>query len=50
MRKRKVVVVLSTTEFEYMETTHASKEPVWLQRLFLGILVVQQATRLDCDR
>jgi hypothetical protein len=32
-----------------METTHASKEVVWLQRLFLGIGLVQKAMRLDCD-
>jgi hypothetical protein len=30
MRKRQVVVALSTIEVEYMETTHASKEAVWL--------------------
>jgi hypothetical protein len=30
MSKRQVVVALSTTEVEYMETTHASKEAVWL--------------------
>jgi hypothetical protein len=33
MRKRQVVVALSTTEVEYMAATHASKEVVWLQRL-----------------
>ena len=32
-----------------METTHASKEVVWLQRLCLGIGLVQQAVRLYCD-
>jgi hypothetical protein len=32
-----------------METTHASKEVVWLQRLCLGIGLVQKAMRLDCD-
>jgi hypothetical protein len=32
-----------------METTHASKEVVWLQRLCLGIGLVQKAVRLDCD-
>jgi hypothetical protein len=31
MSKRQVVVALSTTEFEYMAATHASKEVVWLQ-------------------
>jgi hypothetical protein len=33
MRKRQVVVALSTTEVEYMASTHARKEAVWLQRL-----------------
>jgi hypothetical protein len=42
-------VALSTTEVEYMAATHASKEAVWLQILCLGIGLVQQAVRLDCD-
>jgi hypothetical protein len=42
-------VALSTTLFEYMVATHASKEAVWLQRLCSGIGLVQQAVRLDCD-
>jgi hypothetical protein len=37
MSKRYVVIALSTTEFEYMEATHGSKEEVWLQRLWSGI-------------
>ena len=37
MRKKQVVVALSTTKVEYMPTTHASKEDVWLQRLCLEI-------------
>jgi phosphoribosyl-AMP cyclohydrolase len=49
MSKRQVVVALSTTEVEYMETTHASKEAVWLQRLCSGIGLVQQAIRIECD-
>jgi hypothetical protein len=49
MRKRQAVVALSTTEAEYMETTHASKEEVWLQRLCSGIGLVQQDVRIDCD-
>jgi hypothetical protein len=49
MRKRQAVVALSTTEAEYMAATHASKEAVWLQRLCLGIGLVQQAVRLYCD-
>jgi hypothetical protein len=42
-------VALSTTEAEYMTTTHASKEAIWLQRLYSGIGLVQQAVRIDCD-
>jgi phosphoribosyl-AMP cyclohydrolase len=49
MRKRQVVVALSTTEVEYMAATHASKEEVWLQILCSGIGLVQQAVRIDCD-
>ena len=49
MSKRQVVVALSTTEDEYMETTHASKEAVWLQRLCSCIGLVQQAVRIECD-
>jgi phosphoribosyl-AMP cyclohydrolase len=49
MRKRHVVVALSTKEAEYMATTHASKEEVWLQRLCSGIGLIQQTMRLDCD-
>jgi hypothetical protein len=30
MRKIQVVVALSTIEVEYMETTHARKEAIWL--------------------
>eukprot|EP00253_Pinus_taeda_P001735 PITA_01735 len=33
MSKKQSLVALSTTEAEYMATTHASKEAVWLQRL-----------------
>jgi hypothetical protein len=49
MRKRQVVVALSTTEVEYMAATHAIKEAVWLQRLCSGIGFVQKAVRLDFD-
>ena len=33
MSKKESIVALSTTKVEYMVTTHASKEEVWLQRL-----------------
>ena len=32
-----------------MVATHASKEEIWLQRLCLGIGLVQQAVRIDYD-
>jgi hypothetical protein len=32
-----------------MASTHASKEAVWLHRLCLGTILVQQAVRIDCD-
>jgi hypothetical protein len=49
MSKRQVVVALSTTKSEYMAATHASKEEVWLQILCLGIGLVQEAVRIECD-
>ena len=41
MSKRQSVVALSTTEVEYMTTTHARKEAVWLQRLRSSMGLVQ---------
>jgi hypothetical protein len=49
MRKRQVVVALSTIEVEYMTPTHESKEEIWLHRLCLGIGLVQKEVRLECD-
>jgi hypothetical protein len=49
MRKRQVVVALSTTRVEFMAATHESKEAIWLQRLCSSIGLVQQAIRIDCD-
>jgi hypothetical protein len=49
MSKRQVVVALSTIEVEYMATTHASKEAIWLHRLCSRIGLVQHAVRLYCD-
>eukprot|EP00253_Pinus_taeda_P014285 PITA_14285 len=49
MSKKQFVVALSTTEAEYMATTHASKEAVWLQRLCSSMGLVQGAIRIDCD-
>jgi hypothetical protein len=49
MNKKQALVALSTTEVEYMADTHASKEVVWLQRLYSGIGLVQKEVRLECD-
>jgi phosphoribosyl-AMP cyclohydrolase len=49
MSKRQDVVALSTTKVEYVATTHASKEAVWLQIFCSGIGLVKQAIRIDCD-
>ena len=49
MSKKQDAVALSTTKVEYMATTHASKEVVWLQRLCSKIGFKQQAVRIDCD-
>ena len=49
MSKKQSIVALSTTEAEYMATTHASKEAVWLQRLCSSMGLVQGAIRIDCD-
>ena len=39
MSKRQPMVSFSTTEAEYMEATHAFKEPIWLKRLCLDVAV-----------
>ena len=49
MRKKQVVVALSTTKVEYMAATHSSKEAVWLHRFYLEIGFKQQAVRIDCN-
>jgi phosphoribosyl-AMP cyclohydrolase len=49
MRKRQSVVALSTRKSQYMITTHARKEELWLQRLCSGIVLVQQELRIYCD-
>jgi hypothetical protein len=49
MRKRQYVVALSTTEVEYMATTHTRKEAIWLQILCSCIGLVKQDVRIDCD-
>ena len=49
MSKKQFVVALSTKEAEYMATTHASKEAVWLQRLCSSMGLVQGAIRINYD-
>eukprot|EP00253_Pinus_taeda_P010456 PITA_10456 len=49
MSKKQSVVALSTTEAEYMATTHASKEAVRLQRLCSSMGLVKGAIRIYYD-
>jgi hypothetical protein len=42
-------VALSTTKAEYMASTHAGKETIWLQILCSGIGLVQLDVRIDYD-
>ena len=49
MSKRQSVVAISTIKAEYIATTHARKEAVWLQRLCSSMGLVQRAIRIDCD-
>ena len=49
MSNRESIVVLSIIEVEYMTSTHARKEEVWLQRLCSSMGLVQQAIRIDYD-
>jgi hypothetical protein len=48
MSKRQSLVAFSTIEVEYMTTTHARKEEVWLQILCSGIGLVKQVVRIEC--
>ena len=50
MRKKYIVLTLSTIKTKYMTSAHASKEVVSLQTLCLEIGLKQQAVRIDCDR
>eukprot|EP00253_Pinus_taeda_P029660 PITA_29660 len=47
--KKQSVVALSTTEAEYITTTHAIKEAVWLQRLCSSMGLLKGDIRIDCD-
>ena len=49
MSKKQSVVALSTTEAEYMASTHASNEAVRLQRLCSSMGLIQEAITIDCD-
>jgi len=40
MSKRQSIMALSTKEVEYMAATHASKEAIWLQKLYSSIGLV----------
>jgi hypothetical protein len=49
MRRKQSMVASSSTKAEYIATTHASKEAVWLQRLCTKIRFEQQDIRFECD-
>ena len=48
--KRQPTIALSTTEAEYMATSHGTKEAMWLRQLLADVGCVQEgATPLMCD-
>ena len=47
--KLQKVVALSTIEAEYVATTEASKEMIWLQRFMEELGKKQENSRLYCD-
>lgn len=49
MSKRQVVVTFSTTKVEYMETTHACKEAIFLRRLFSDVGLDVEMTNICFD-
>ena len=49
LSRRQSIIALLTTKVEYIASTHARKEVVWLKRLCSNIRLKQQTVRLDCD-
>jgi len=49
MSKMQPTVALSTTEIEYMATTHVSREVVWLQILCTSISFDYKIIQIGCD-
>ena len=49
MSKRQPVVAFSTTEAEYMVSTHVCKESIWLKRLCFDIGVDAGKITISCD-
>ena len=49
MSKQQPVVALSTIEAEYMASTHACKEAIWLRRLCYDIDVDVGQITICCD-
>ena len=48
--KRQPTIAVSTTEAEYMATSHCLKEALWLRQLLEDVGFVQRgATRIMCD-
>ena len=49
MSKLQDIVVLSTTEFEYIVASHACKEAIWLRGLLREIGRLQNSVHVFCD-
>jgi transposase InsO family protein len=48
--RRQPTIALSTTEAEYMATSHSTKEAIWLRKLLADVGFVQEgATTIMCD-
>jgi hypothetical protein len=43
------MVDFSTTKVEYMSTTHAYKEAIWVKRFFSDIGIKKGAMKIYCD-
>jgi hypothetical protein len=49
MSKQQVVVSLSTTEAEYMETPHACKKAIWLMKLCSEVGISHKVNTITCS-
>lgn len=49
MSKRQVVITFFTMKSDYMETTHACKEAIWIKRLCSNIIFDGDNITIYCD-